>query len=104
MSIYDRFLINQILPRKGKIEELLLSKDVGTKIELNQKDFKEADIVQNENGQIEFKNKEKSTEKNLDVEFSNSEINFIKEQLKKLSDSGEMQIQYIDLYEAFNKV
>lgn len=100
LLLSDRIILNftDLLPKKGKFEEMVAVEDIAKKVKLTQEDFKKYNIRTNENGAIVCD----STEEEFDYEFTELELAAIKKALKNAEEKGELFRDYLHLYRLFN--
>ncbi len=99
-KVKDRLLLVNILPSQGSFEDLIISKDIKSKIDFKQEDLELYEIKTIENNNVTW-----SAEKDtwIEIEFTEAEKNFISTTLKKLSEDKKLNVDLIDLYKFFTK-
>lgn len=81
MTVKDRLMINELLPRKSNLVDQLLARDILTKTSIDQQEAKEIGLVASES----------LVQWNQDVdllkvvEFTEAELNFLDRNIKRLS-------------------
>ena len=97
MKIIDRILIESILPHEGNYTDLIVIKDIKSKVSLTQDEIIKYEVKSLENGTIEWKNEGYDEE----IKFSELEKSIIKKALEKLNSENKLNFQLLNIYELF---
>lgn len=100
MSVHDRTMLLNALPRKGHEVEARVIKELLEKLELSADELQRADIIV-ENGLIRQDVWDKRREFNTDVLINKVERGIIKKTLEKLEKAGDLPITHLDLWDTF---
>jgi hypothetical protein len=99
LQLLDKMLIPSLLKKEGTFEEMIINKDIRSKLEITQNEVKEYSITTLEGGGVSW-NKEGS-DISYDIDFTELELNQIKECLKNLQENKKLTESHIDLYKKF---
>jgi hypothetical protein len=94
LSIKDRILLSQILPKKGKLIELRLSQLITDKVAFNSIEISEFELKDIEGGAVTW-NPKKSIA--VDFQFTLNEIELLKHQITELDKNGEITLDLLSL-------
>jgi hypothetical protein len=97
LSIKQRLILINLLPKKGDFVLLTVKQDLYDKIKISQEDIKLAEIKSTEKG-LSW-NTEKDFE--IEIEISELEHEMVKTILKKLDEEKELTDDTVDLYKLF---
>lgn len=96
LTVLDRVLLLSSMPEKDSFDKLLIRKDILSKVEFNQEELEEFGVKTTDN-QVRM---EKPTEEK-EIAFTESELNYVAEILKSLSDRKELTVQHMHIYDLF---
>jgi len=97
LTVGERLIILQILPKEGNFTTLRLTRDLGNKVGISADEFEEFEIKQEEN-LIKWNDKG-SIEKSID--FKNKEIEIISAELKNLDKEKKLEFRHFSIFEKF---
>lgn len=104
LSILDRLLLLWLIPKEGNMVELMMYKDINTKIEFSWTERKELNFRQEEVTKDHFSTvRDLKWNKPKSIEFSNSEKEFFKWVLSKMDSEKKLTADHIWLYNLFVK-
>lgn len=94
LSIKERILLSQILPKKGRLIEMSLANSIAKKVMMQSSEIEDYEIKDTDNGGVTW-NPKKAID--IDVEFTISEREILKGAVNKLDESGEISIDLLPL-------
>ena len=98
LKIGDRIGLTNVLPEEDTFERLVLRESILKKVSITVDELAKYQIKTDaESGSINWNNAKASFE----YEFSKSEIDYIRDLLKSLGDSGKLRSMMLDLYREF---
>lgn len=100
LKFLDRFLLLNLLPKQGTFEDLIVTKDIKSKIEVTQEELKKLNVKSQENGNITW---DSSKDEPKEIEFTDKEQEIITKELKALSEQKKLTENHLNLYQLFNK-
>jgi len=98
LTIKERLQLAMILPKQASVLEMILVKELGRKIVLTSLEIEEFEIKETEKG-IVWKG-----DKELELSLTSSEINILKECVKKLDDEKLVNLDNLDLCVKINNL
>lgn len=99
LTLLDRIILTSIVPTKGDIVTLTLSKDLTAKIAIKQEEIKEYGISAAKKVGLGWN--ESGAKAKFEIEFSELEANLIKSELQKLDSSKKLSIDMLGLVKLF---
>lgn len=96
LTVLDRVLLQSSLPEKDSFDKLLIRKDIFAKVEFNQEELQEFGVKATDN-QVHMAKPNEET----DLKFTESEVNYVCEALKAISDKKELTPQHMHIYDLF---
>ena len=100
LGLQERLLILNILPQKGNIVNLRVTKDIVKNVGLSDKEIQEWEVKVLPDGKVSW-NLDKVEAK--EIIFGDTAKGIIKDELKKLNEKNELPMNYLELYEKFDK-
>ena len=94
LGVSKRLSIESLLPKEGNYVELVLIKDIITKVKMSQKEI--ADVEMKYVGERIMWNPEK--DKEVEIKFTDKELEIIKKALENLDKENKLNLDLIDLY------
>ncbi len=91
LTVKERILLPRLLPAKGSITNQTLVRDIANKVSFSKKEKTKYDL-KSEKGVLTW-----NTNKAKDIDFTFTEIQLIKEAVKKLDDKKEITPNILDL-------
>ena len=85
LTVKDRLLIPQLFPERSNLITQVLARDIGEKVQFNQPEMKDINLRQEPNGMMRWDSK---NEKVMGITFTEAELNFLKEQIKRVDGEG----------------
>lgn len=86
LTVKERLTFNQIMPEKGKLDEMTFKREILEKVQFNSDELEAIEFKQLENGNVSWE-QEKAEDK--EVEFKPKELVFLESQVQRLdSESG----------------
>ena len=108
MGVKDRLLVGQLLPQKGSLLEQRLIRDIMSKSELTQEEMRKVKMISAPGvGGVIGVTWSAEAEKrmgNHSIRFSEAEIGFIKDQIKKLDEKGDITRDTFEFCERINSL
>jgi hypothetical protein len=101
LTLKERILVVNSLSAQGSYEDLIIRKDAIEKIGLLQDELEKFEVKTTENGGLAWN--EEGASKKFDIKLSTLESEYIKRQLKKLSDQEKLTADLLEVYKMFNK-
>ena len=99
LTFKERFVFGGLFPKNYNLVEGMIMKDIKTKIEISQEEFKEANIKTVGTQSIWDANKTKDK----DIIFTEMEINFLKERVKELDKDKKIDNDTFELSQKIMK-
>lgn len=99
LTLKERLVIMTILPKEGNYVKMTIKSDIISKIKISQEDITSLDVVEKENGSIQWDGT-KDTEKEFDL--TELEEKMIKDELKKLDDAEKLNDETLVIFKKFN--
>lgn len=93
LSVKDRFSVLGLLPEKGGLVTMLVSKDLRSRVELTQSDISEINLVVNGANASWDDTKEKP----LVLELTEAELQVLKDAVEEADKSGNITIHNVDM-------
>lgn len=97
LNTLERIVITDILPQRANFVELVIKNDIADKVNFKQEEIEKYGI-KTEDSRISWE-----SEAELEVEFTDFEKNMIKDSLKKLDESKQLESRHVSLYKKFNQ-
>ena len=94
LTLKERIMIQQIIPQKGNILEMMTVKSIAKKIEITEEEGKKFEITQKGNGIVW--NKE-GTESKFKIDFSETELKVLKDAVTDLNNKKEVTRDNLEL-------
>jgi len=94
LSVLDRAVFNELLPKNGKIVEMLMAKNLTSLVEFTAKEIEAFGIKDAQNGGINW---DKTKIKDVSFNFENSEIEFLKKGADLLDSGGQVTAYTLEL-------
>jgi hypothetical protein len=88
LTIADRLNIAGILPPKGNMVEMAMTKEINEKLVFDTKEIERIGLVYHEDGKIQWKDEFDKEE--YDIDLKPKEIVFLDKQVSKLDSEGEI--------------
>lgn len=96
LSIKDRLLIGQLLPKQGKRIEMIIAQSIIESINFTSKEITDFEIKDVDGGGVRW-NTAKSIE--ADFPFTTEQLDLLKVGIKKLDDEAQFTIDLLPLYD-----
>jgi hypothetical protein len=102
LTIQERFVLTNILPKEGSYTELVITSDLRKKVDPTQKELKEIQYtpINDGTGRGHY-NVEKANTIETEIKIEELEENQVKEALKKLDEEKKLTADHITLYKKF---
>ena len=94
LTLKERILIQQIIPQKGNMLEMMTVKSIAKKIEVTEEESKKFEITQKGNGIVWNK---KGTEAKFKIDFSEVELKVLKDAVTDLNNKKEITLDNLEL-------
>jgi hypothetical protein len=101
ITLLDKLIIPSLLKREGTFEEIIINKDIKSKVQITQDEVVKYNMQTLEGGNISFN--QEGAEAEYDIEFTELEFNTIKDSLKKLQEDKKLTESHIEIYKKFTK-
>ena len=90
LSVKERLMLAQILPREGNLIAQRIMRDIITKTELSQKEMDQVGMEAVEGGGVKWDDKKEAEFGQKLIKFTDAEIGYLKDQVKKLDETGKV--------------
>lgn len=101
LSIVDRLLIIESLPKKGNEMKLLTKRDLVEKLRMQEDEQDLIEIL--DDGNVKLKDVIKAREEKREFEFTKQEVNMIFGTFDRAVKKDDLDEKYLDLYLLFKK-
>ena len=96
LSVLERVVILAILPRQGDITKLRIVRDLERELSFSEEEHKALKLRSLPDGRIKWDGAATKT-----IEMGDVALGLIRDRLKELSDSDQLQMDHLPIYERF---
>lgn len=94
LTLKERLVIPNLYPQKGSLVSQITIRDINEKIKVDKDEIKKVGLKPNPRGGLTW-DKKKAKDKNID--FTEVEVNFLKDQVKRLDKEKNVTPDMLDL-------